>query len=1424
MNESSFIAEVILQGVRDLVEISHERMLISHYGRDEARQIVENLLSSTSPASVDIARDDGSVERVDMPSRALRRGDGTTVEMVPFVVDDDADIGSEMWTGSRGFASRLRDNFARGGLPGCIRVLLLFDADPVETERTTMSAELSVMIDGTLAAMSWVASGEAPFAFGSIVFDRVVSVLRLWNESVENGTLRPPVSHWATLIGIPRFLRHCELVADPGDVGCHLPDLGLLFSDRGLFEDPDRVAERLRQNMAVADGLERIRQQRLQDPVRLAEEIVLLGERGEPFYDSIVAALYSADDAITGTGIEYSDVAQRLRTNERLPVRLDVRNAVLRDVSQSGESLPVEWELLTPVQSVVSETDASEPDLWEVAAASPSGSVQILFPLLPTEDTVLVIDGTERRSLRGGRTETVALSLLPDEYFKVSRLEVRRNQRSRRAIQTVLVALSRGSHLIVPNAGDLETAHGGCYVIDGSMPDTVVRVGPHEESFETPGADPVSLSLADSAVRWRGVDRQSTRPDASTRSVPTTLPDGFAASTVGVPTEWRPYVDDLGRLCVLAGGLGAVLNVSREYLEAEDTLLRDPLEILGPDRDSRTARDTIERFAPPEASRWFEARRDFFHECVETCRAVLGQDSPATMYLLNLRAQDLQTKAWTYVSAYKDLLSATVSGAASAPIPAAIEPLLFCDRGPEVGTTASVTIAPCHPLAVALLATLQCGPLAVPCIDAEERESIAALLHQPLISQVIPWVPWRNVTVYSTVAAPLLWRWYGAVDNTAVEIDADLETVVEAHVSRFLKLAPYLDNDTQTIYLNADLHRGEWRYLARSLARLVDKYRCAFDVGIVSDNPAHRADELVRSLALSDELRAGEVATGRMRLRGLSSLDEREAHLAFRPTAPNASTHDFTWTSANQPEVMDTATLAGLNEEPLRFARHSVGEVSYFQYVATSPGASLPTTATEGVWGGPWHSLLRGVKRLSQQLAVGLIAPVQPDAVPTRVARQMSDPLAEHAYHKSFLTIHTDPTQGPDFFTRASLGRSQLYLVESADRPLPGLPGRNVVSVTPRIRPFRAALRKALQALPDDLSSAVDDTVAEGLLRDINVLRGSWVFDFIQQGVREDADHRMYLAGLDNVLAMRLLLSRHARPTSEWLPLPLSLGDRSRQAGLLKAPSAGERCDDVALIWLPHSGASSPRLCLQVVEVKYGNRAQAWRKAALQVSATASQVRARLPSGSWQDQQAVRLLFLERELSWLIEETIERLHAFGLTDRHVEESWGIRDTLSRLHSGDFELEVGAFSEGTWTRELNGTAVMLDPELPGSNILYEEANKVQYITVPVQMLAYLLTQHAPKLTRYTNVVDTTTVVTPKREVSDTAHAGSDEIDTSPPVLEDRPGNGAPADDDGLGTPSTSPDSDGPARCSQCLMGSSETEGRWINSTDSCGMRQ
>ena len=103
--------------------------------------------------------------------------------------------------------------------------------------------------------------------------------------------------------------------------------------------------------------------------------------------------------------------------------------------------------------------------------------------------------------------------------------------------------------------------------------------------------------------------------------------------------------------------------------------------------------------------------------------------------------------------------------------------------------------------------------------------------------------------------------------------------------------------------------------------------------------------------------------------------------------------------------------------------------------------------------------------------------------------------------------------------------------------------------------------------------------------------------------------------------------------------------------------------------------------------------------------------------------------------------------------------------------------------------------MLDPSCLAASILYEEANKVQYITVPVQMLAYLVAQHAPKLTRYANVVDTTTVVTPKREVSDTAHAGSDEIDTSPPVLEDSGrATARPLMTMALEHLSTSPDSD------------------------------
>jgi Holliday junction DNA helicase RuvB len=269
-------------------------------------------------------------------------------------------------------------------------------------------------------------------------------------------------------------------------------------------------------------------------------------------------------------------------------------------------------------------------------------------------------------------------------------------------------------------------------------------------------------------------------------------------------------------------------------------------------------------------------------------------------------------------------------------------------------------------------------------------------------------------------------------------------------------------------------------------------------------------------------------------------------------------------------------------------------------------------------------------------------------------------------------------------------------------------------------------LATAVSALPTALCElAEDDDVARGLLRDINLLRGTEVFDFLREISRNS--HIYLMDGLDNVLALRFLLSDDAQLPG-YLPVVVAMKDLTARSAPLSELRRGTQCDDVLVFYLPKFERAPPVVLYRLVEVKFGpRRGRPRTKAQQQLSETAQKLAMKLPTGRWLSEQSPTALLLERDVAWTLHEALERLRAFGLLpdDEAMEAEWGLRGLFGCLHRGDFELKPYVAGFPGASQLVNGTAMMLDPNIPGDSIDVTVEGATEYLTIPLGLIADLL---------------------------------------------------------------------------------------------------
>ena len=1334
MTYDQIVARLIRYSIEKVAIPTHERVLLGRYEVSYARAIVEELLlDDGTTVQVGLPEDDGSTSSAELP--AVRWGNGGHLEILPFVVTDGPRPGDPLWLGSQGFASRLRTSFHLKADADVVRVLLIFDTRPVETEQTTTSVQLAAAIDSLDSLVDWFSSPYWSTGFVPSVHQTALRIVRWWRDQLDGRLEWNDENHQSRLERGATFMEECRAKNSAAEIGHSLPVLGLLFRDPELL-NAQEIESRLNQNADLAVMLDATRRQRTLDPQLEADRIIDLGDPAEPFYEHLVDALHRIDRPITQTSVTFAEVASRRRTGQRRPAWLDVRAievvALGNDRNPDGPALPWRW-----LNEVALPPDANA--TYELVIPCPTNQVRVTLPIEGDLRAFLYRDGVFQNDVgdeEGGLTPGGSLTQDLDrpEAMSVVELVLREKKPGRgrlaRPTQVLRIGIIADNSLVVPEASVLDPDD-NAFVVDGAADSINVQVG-RSEVRVSDGLPPIDGSVSEVCVdgvtfRWRGEDRSPPVDHDESPRKKVRLLELVGLRARGDPRDSEPYYTEDGGLAATCG-TSAILDVDATSMRQESALLLDPQSFVGMGADNSAAADVLQRAVPDQFNAWIESRIEFFRQVVvasEHAITVQGGQRP-TMYLADLRDEVLEGLAWNYVSTYGTLLDAIAETATTSANGPLIEPALFCDRTDASADT--LRLAPTHPVSVALLASIQRAFLGEIWPATEDRNSLERLLGRPLLDGVLPWVPWRGKVLEARPSSGLLWRCYGT-DGGVVDTSFELGPVVIQKIKRLLSLAPHLNVPSQRIYVNVEIGRGTGRYLVHALRELErdNNVRCAFDVGVVSLDDQIEP-EIVK--VFSNDPISESASPLREKLHGfarvclLAGVSDRPAHLVFRMEAAHSNKDPFASMAGSHTLVRETGFAAGLSQEPARFATTTANEVTYTRYVGSSTQTSaIPRDLEEDTWGGRWRRQFLQLCGLTRRAAVGLQSEIGPDSIPCQRLRQIAEADSSDQYDNSFITVHCDPAQGPEFFVGARTSRSGVFLVECSDRGAPELPGNDIVAVTSRIGPFRAALRTAVGTLPNRLNELVDDDVARGLLRDINLLRGTEVFDFLRE-ISRQTSHIYFMDGLDNVLAFRFLMSP-AGQLPGYLPAVIALKDFTARCEPLADLRRGTQCDDILVFYLPRF-QTTPTILYRLVEVKFGPRSQQWSKAQQQLSQTAAKLTEKLPENVWNDERSPTALLLERDIAWILLEVLERYRAFGLLppDEQVEESWGFQGLFQSLQKGDFCLRPYAPSEHAGDL-VNGTAMMLDPDIPGTGTDVSIERATEYLTIHRDLIADLL---------------------------------------------------------------------------------------------------
>jgi FtsK/SpoIIIE family len=697
------------------------------------------------------------------------------------------------------------------------------------------------------------------------------------------------------------------------------------------------------------------------------------------------------------------------------------------------------------------------------------------------------------------------------------------------------------------------------------------------------------------------------------------------------------------------------LALERAILARPDTLAFTAT--LAPDGEVRLVEEkALERLSlaaidPTALAAFKAARRAFF----------LAVAVPGSAYAL--AQNDGQAEAIAYVDTYASLLN-------SLPLSERYQPefdrILLVDSVIDAAT-GDRFLAPTNPLTVAFymafIETAQFWSRDRP------EELMPADLGTIKPDYLLPMFR-AALTWYEVVPVePFLWRGFQPVQERGPVPGIEARLISE-RLRFFLTVHPVYNDPKQRIRLTA-IEPGDARAVVHALRRFyrsdyaVDEYkRPGLDVHLMTADgrlPAAIEDLLAGS---DDEDLVDTLIRTRVRISG-GRLD---AGMPFSHV-----TFVFRTPTSRRPEPQDmskrasTLYVGGLAASPGRAVEPGVNEQHFAWGTFAAEGAgSIP--------GGPAAQTLPLIARTLLELVGGQPRELMRSAVTRMATTTVPREFMAEEYARSVWVVHLDHVLGLEAFGTYEAGPGR-YLIDYEESP--GGAGLGGVTATSRIGPYRDTLTNTLK----DLEHLHPPGLAR-ILRLLNSVSGRWALRLLRD------NRERILERIGTVAAIAVLDELDAsfgRDDGAGVMLPLDeLFERLRGLGISRPGSRSS--DDLLYLWLPY-GEGPAVVRGRLLEVKYRSRGgPELGEARQEIENTIDWL-----SETFNTNGPSRL-FRGRDLAETIRSSASRGMAFELmrpVDRERFEA-----ALSKVAAGDYALEFAFWIAG---RRLVGDVISVELE-------------------------------------------------------------------------------------------------------------------------------
>lgn len=797
-----------------------------------------------------------------------------------------------------------------------------------------------------------------------------------------------------------------------------------------------------------------------------------------------------------------------------------------------------------------------------------------------------------------------------------------------------------------------------------------------------------------------------------------------------------------------------------------------------------------EELAPrivPEAARpalepYLTARRELFEALRKRSEKLLGFKAdgggPFPLALIDLTACEALVHA--YFSAWLGLLEHHTT--IQQPFGVVQAVLLDTDGLVELdgeGSLLRLTVLPTHPWLLAAMLRFQktmTEELAVlPKGKAPKGEDLLTADEVEALCHPTPFDEWpissSHLELRRVDSSPFHWAFVPQKHHRESGGLGYVRRVVRNRIKRYLQMHSHLAEARRTLRIGfvnpgygdhllagiRDWLKGEHEATTPNIEVLL------FHDGAVKEESVGRAfDELFqRKLRTSEASTADEVLLSKLhytkRGRPCPTVKEKDDYVHICFVHHLLSVDDYGKSEQGIAEGWDGGFGDGLLATPLR--RTTVKE--------DAGSEEQQLQSSRGLWiGGAETPLRRGLAGLLVLIRGRTQGKIQPgDArywvVDLPTLRNMGD-----MYTQSDWVVHLDRELSLDMFTvfDESQGEAPPTVIEYSDQEDPQTPGYDTITVTRNAGPYVEQLTSVLELTGLSMPSSVDEPRQRvGLLRDINVLSGSWALDFLLGNIALPSLANRLKGNVGAALVYRWL-QRLERPRiaerygGQVVPIYISLEELIRAtpaAGLRlddglfqrfsneNEPSSSKEeklrkiCDDLLVLYLTPAVEGRPtRILGRVIEVKFGQSATHAknRDAAIeQVRNTQKLLREHMSGAS----SARGAPFRYKQLALLLKTQIEQARCLRVADEATIQKLNIWKLSTDLATGNFRVdyELGGF---------RGDAFLLSTQqqdaLPGDAVV-EFMEGVRIIKLARPTLEWLAFQPETAPAQLTTPADT-----------------------------------------------------------------------------------